>query len=203
MYIIIVGCGKVGSQLACALSDENHDVAVIDSDSDKFDQLGSGFNGVTIEGVPLDEEVLKSAGIEKADAMAVVTPDDNMNLTVSQIAKEIYKVPKVVTRVYDPGRELIFNQLGLTTICPVTLTVCQIKNLLNQKFEGLWNSFGDKSIHFRFVDPDKRYIGKLIKNVEPGLNCTIFGIIKDDEFRFANPGEKIESNDTLIIAEYA
>lgn len=202
MYVIIVGCGKVGSKLAAALSDENHDVTVIDNDSDKFDQLGSGFNGVTIKGVPLDEDVLKSAGIEKADAMAVVTPDDNMNLTVSQIAKEIFNVPKVITRVYDPDRELIFNQLGITTICPVSLTVCQIKNLLNQKFDGLWSSFGDKSIHFRFVDPDKKYIGKLIKNVEPGLNCTIFGIIKDDEFRFANPSVKIESNDTLIIAEY-
>jgi trk system potassium uptake protein TrkA len=202
MYIIIAGCGKVGSQLASSLSVEGHDVTVIDNDSDRFNQLGSGFNGVTIKGVPLDEDVLKSAGIEKADAIAVVTSDDNMNLTVSQIAKEIYKVPKIITRVYDPDRELIFNQFGLTTICPVTLTVYQIKNLLSQKFDGLWNTFGDKSIHFRFTDPDKKYIGKLIKNVEPGPDRTIFGIIKDDEFRFANPGVRIENNDTLIIAEY-
>lgn len=202
MYIIIVGCGMVGSKLAKALSDDNHDVVVIDSDAENFSQLGSGFNGLTVGGVPLDEDVLKSAGIEKADALVAVTPDDNMNVTVSQIAKKIFKVPKVITRIYDPEREIIFQELGLTTMCPASLVVCQVKSILNKKYGGIWNSFGDKNINFKFVTPDKKYIGKLIKNVEPGLSSTIFGIIKDEEFMFANPSVRIDEGNVLVVAEY-
>lgn len=135
MYIIIVGCGKVGSRLAKTLADDNHDVVVIDSEPDNFSQLGSGFNGMTVTGVPLDVDVLKDAGIEKADALAAVTQDDNMNVTVSQIAKEIFNVPKVITRVYDPDRELVIQQLGLTTMSPVTLAVTQVKNVLNERLD--------------------------------------------------------------------
>lgn len=202
MYIIVVGCGKVGSRLAKALSDDNHDVVVIDSDPDNFNQLGSGFNGVTISGVPLDEDILKSAGIEKADALAAVTQDDNMNVTVSEIAKEIFNVPRVITRVYDPERELITQQLGLTALSPVTLSVAQVKNILNQKENGICNSFGGKTVNFRFLPPDDKYIGKYIKNIDTGNNSTIFGVIKNEEFQFANPGVRIDSGDTLVIAEY-
>lgn len=202
MYIIVVGCGKVGSRLARALSDDNHDVVVIDSDQDNFNQLGSGFNGVTISGVPLDEDILKSAGIEKADVLAAVTQDDNMNITVSQIAKEIFNVPRVITRVYDPDRELITQQLGLTVMCPVTLSVAQVKNILNQKNDGIFSSFGGKTVNFRFKVPDDIYIGKYIKNIDIGNESTIFGVIKNEEFQFANPGVRIDPGDTLIIAEY-
>lgn len=203
MYIIIVGCGKVGSRLANALSDDNHDVVVIDSDSDNFNHLGSGFNGVTISGVPLDEDILKSAGIEKTDALVAVTQDDNMNITVSQIAKEIYNVPRVITRVYDPDRELITQQLGLTVMCPVTLFVAQVKNVLNQKKDGMCNSFGGRTVNFRFVSPPQEYIGKYIKNINAGNGSTIFGLIKNEEFQFSNPSLKIDFKDTLVIAEYA
>lgn len=202
MYIIIVGCGKTGSKLAKALSDEGHDIVVVDSEPDNFIQLGSGFNGSTITGVPLDVDVLRDAGIERADALAAVTPDDNMNVTVSQIARDTFKVPRVITRVYDPDREVIFQQFGLTTICPVSLAVGQVKNILNQRYGGIWTSFGDKNINFRLEEPDKKYIGKLVKNVEPKHNSTIFGIIKDEEFMFANPGVRIDKGDTLVIAEY-
>lgn len=202
MYIIIVGCGKVGSRLAMALSDDNHDVVVIDSNPDNFNQLGSGFNGVTISGVPLDEDVLKSAGIEKADALAAVTQDDNMNVTVSEIAKEIFNVQRVITRVYDPDRELITQQLGLTVMCPVNLSVAQVKNVLIQKKDGICNSFGGKTVNFRFLSLDDKYIGKYIRNIDTGDDSTIFGIIKDEEFQFANPGLRVDSGDTLVIAEY-
>jgi len=202
MYVIIIGCGKVGSRLAKALSDEGHDVVVVDSESDNFSYLESGFNGVTITGVPLDEDILIAAGIGSADVLAAVTPDDNMNATVSQIAKEIFNVPKVITRVHDPDRELAFQQLGLTTICPATLTVAQVKNILSHKLDGICNSFGGKNINFRFISPDENYLGKFIKNIDPGVNSTIFGIIKDEEFQFANPNVRIDHRDTLVVAEY-
>jgi len=136
VYIIIAGCRKVGSNLARVLSQENHDVVVIDSDPDNFELLGSGFNGLTITGMPIDEDVLRSAGIEKADALAAVSNDDNMNVMISQIAANLFHVPRVITRVYDPEREVVFNKIGLTTICPTTLAVDKIKEFLTAEQGG-------------------------------------------------------------------
>lgn len=130
MYIIIAGCRKVGSNLAIVLSQANHDVVVIDSDPENFDLLGTGFNGLTITGMPIDEDVLRSAGIEKADALAAVSNDDNMNVMIAQVATNLFHVPRVITRVYDPEREIVFNKLGLRTICPTTLAVEKIKDFL-------------------------------------------------------------------------
>lgn len=202
MYVIIVGCGKVGRSLAESLSDDGHDVVIVDSESDSLSQLESGFNGVIVQGVPLDEDVLMDAGIDRADALVAVTQDDNMNVTVSEIAKEIFNVPKVITRVYDPDREVAFQQMGLNTICPATLTAAHIKNMLNEKPDGIFNSFGGKNIVFRFIDPVDEYFGKYIKSIDPGANRTIFGIIKGVEFQFANPNVRIDQGDTLVIAEY-
>ena len=128
MYIIVIGCGKVGSKLASTLSEEGHDVVIIDSSSENFKMLGSGFNGITIIGVPIDEDILREAGIEKADALAAVTPDDNINIMVSQLASKIFRVPKVISRIYNPSREKVFHEFGLDTICPTSITVNAIRS---------------------------------------------------------------------------
>ena len=202
MYVVIVGCGKVGSNLAKELSLENHDVVVIDNDPEKFKLLGSGFNGKTVLGVALDEDILRLAGIEGADAVAAVTPDENMNVMVCQIAKEIFNVPRVIPRVYDPDRDLFFQQLGLNTMCLTTLAVAHIKKILGQKSGDIWGTFGNKSIGLKYIKHDKKYIGETIKNIESSNNLVFFGIIKDDEFFLASPNLKINDDDTLIIAEY-
>jgi trk system potassium uptake protein len=201
MYIIIVGCGKVGSNLAKELSVNNHDVVVIDSDPDKFSQLGSGFNGKTILGVPIDEDILIEAGIEKADAVAAVSPDENMNIMVSQIAKEIFHVPRVIPRVYDPDRDIFFQQLGLNTMCLTGIAVAQVKKILEKKSGDIWHTFGNKNIGFRYIQPDLKIIGMNIKNISVD-NYLIFGIIRDEEFLLANPNIRINREDMLVIAEY-
>ena len=105
MQIIVIGCGKVGSKLAQVLSEEGHGVVVVDNENKAFKSLDSSFNGITVTGVPIDQDVLRQAGIETADAIAAVTPDDNVNIMVCQIAKEIFKVPCVLARIYNPARE--------------------------------------------------------------------------------------------------
>lgn len=201
MYIIVVGCGKVGSNLAKELSLGNHDVVVIDSDPEKFTQLGSGFNGRTVIGVPIDEDILLQAGIEKADAVAAVSPDENMNIMVSQIAKEVFNVPRVIPRVYDPDRDIFFQELGLNTMCLTTLAVAHVKKILEQKSGDIWHTFGNKNIGFRYIKPDNKFIGRAIKDINV-VNYVIFGIIKEDEFILTNPSYKINKDDMLIIAEY-
>jgi trk system potassium uptake protein TrkA len=201
MYIIIVGCGKVGSNLAKELSINNHDVVVIDSDPDKFSQLGSGFNGKTVLGIPIDEDILLEAGIDKADAVAAVSPDENMNIMVSQIAKEIFHVPRVIPRVYDPDRDIFFQQLGLNTMCLTGIAVAQVKKILEQKSGDVWHTFGSKNIGFRYIKPEQKIIGASIKNITAN-NYLIFGIIRDEEFLLANPEIRINREDMLVIAEY-
>ncbi len=132
MYIIIAGCTKVGANLALRLSQEGHDIVVIDAKSGNLESLGVGFNGMTIAGIPIDEDVLKSAGIEMADALAAVTPDDNMNIMISQIGKQLYHVPVVIARTHDPEREQVLMQMGLDTVCSTTLAVNKIIEKLHK-----------------------------------------------------------------------
>jgi trk system potassium uptake protein TrkA len=119
--IVILGCGRVGATLATQLEQAGHTVSVIDSRNDAFQRLSPKFKGNKIIGNGVDEEVLKRAGIETADAFAAVTNGDNRNIMASQIAKEIFHIKKVVCRIYDPLRENTFRELGLETICPTTV----------------------------------------------------------------------------------
>jgi trk system potassium uptake protein TrkA len=116
--IVILGCGRVGALLATKLDREGHSVSVIDQSSDAFQRLPSEFAGDVITGNGVDEDVLVRAGIKEADAFAAVTNGDNRNVMASQIAREIFKVKKVVCRIYDPIREQTYRELGLETICP-------------------------------------------------------------------------------------
>ena len=135
MYIIIAGCGKIGANLVKTLSNEGHDVVVIDPNEESFAQLENGTNCLTVTGMCIDEDVLKSAGIEHADALLAVTSDDNVNIMTAQIAKQLYHVPHVVTRIYDPDKDAVLRQMGLSTVCPTMLTVAKIGSLLGETEE--------------------------------------------------------------------
>jgi trk system potassium uptake protein len=116
--IVILGCGRVGSTLATMLDRAGHTISVIDYSSESFQRLNPDFGGTTIVGNGVDEEVLMRAGIKEADAFVAVTNGDNRNIMASQIAKEIFKVPKVMCRIYDPIREETYHELGLETVSP-------------------------------------------------------------------------------------
>lgn len=121
MNIVILGCGRVGATLAMKMDEAGHTVAIIDSSNDSFRRLDPKFGGTKILGNGIDEEVLRRAGIETADAFAAVTNGDNRNIMASQIAKEIFSVKKVVCRIYDPIRQVTYNALGLEAISPTII----------------------------------------------------------------------------------
>jgi trk/ktr system potassium uptake protein len=116
--IVILGCGRVGAALATMMDRAGHTVSIIDMSSESFQRLDAKFGGETIQGNGIDEEILISAGIKTADAFAAVTNGDNRNIMASQIAKEMFKVKKVVCRIYDPIRQSTYNELGLESISP-------------------------------------------------------------------------------------
>jgi trk/ktr system potassium uptake protein len=121
MKVVILGCGRVGSTLATMLDQAGHEVSIIDFSSEAFQRLSPDFRGETIPGNGVDEEILIRAGIKEADAFVAVTNGDNRNIMASQIAKEIFKVKKVMCRIYDPIREETFRELGLETISPTKI----------------------------------------------------------------------------------
>lgn len=133
VYILIVGCGKAGSHLANSLSKQGEDVVVIDNREEAFNNLSAEFTGFTLLGNAIEFEILKEAKIEQADVVIATTTDDNVNSMVAQIAKEICNVPRVVARAFAPRREEIYNQLGIETICPTTLSVVEFERVVNDE----------------------------------------------------------------------
>jgi trk system potassium uptake protein len=121
MFVIIMGCGRVGARLARMLVASGHDVTIMDVNPSAFSRLGSDFTGTTLLGNGIDQEVLRRAGIERADAFVAATQGDNRNIMASEIAKHVFGVKTVVTRIYDPLRADTFTQLGLRAISPTLL----------------------------------------------------------------------------------
>jgi trk system potassium uptake protein TrkA len=121
MKIIIMGCGRVGAQLATLLDGDGHEVTVIDVDAHSFRRLPPSFSGTALVGDGTDEEMLKKAGVAGADAFVAVTQGDNRNVMAAQIAKNIFNVPRVICRIYDPLRKDVYEALGLEAISPTTV----------------------------------------------------------------------------------
>lgn len=131
MRIIVVGCGRMGAGLARTLALRNHEVTVMDVDPATFEQLGAAFTGRTVVGVGFDREALRQAGVERADGLAAVTASDEANVVTARLAGRVFRVPRVVARVYDPGKAEIYRRLGLQTIAPVTWGINQIADLIS------------------------------------------------------------------------
>ncbi len=136
MRVVILGCGRVGASLANALDADGHEVSVVDRNSDQFRRLDPDFNGTAVVGTGIDQDVLRRAGIERADFFIALTNGDNTNVMAAQIAQHMFSVPRAMARVYDPVRAEIYAQLGLETYCPTTLGVARIRDLMNRPAEA-------------------------------------------------------------------
>jgi trk system potassium uptake protein len=135
MKVIIIGCGRLGSGLARDLKMRGNQIVVIDRDPLAFERLGKGLEFKTITGIGFDRDVLISAGIEKADALAAVMESDEANVVAARIAKQVFRVPKVAARIYDPRKADIYRRLGIPTISPVAISSSRMSELLT--FSGL------------------------------------------------------------------
>ncbi len=203
MQIIVVGCGKVGSKFAQIMAEEGHDIVIVDNDSENFKLLGPSFNGLTVLGVPIDEDVLKHAGIETADGLAAVTPDDNINMMACQVAKEIFHVPRVFARIQDPIREQVFYQFGVQTVCPTNIAVDEIRFMMLGKQDITSHTIGHTSVSFVYEKVPKNSIGKLLSGFKFPADTMIFGVIKNGRLAFATPTLKLETEDIIVIAHKA
>jgi trk system potassium uptake protein len=136
--IIIMGCGRVGAELAVMLEQDGHEVTVLDSDPAAFGPLGylpQEFRGKRMVGNGIDLDALRNVGIEQADAFVSATRGDNRNVMACQIAKHVFHVPRVVSRVFDPIREEMYRSLGLRTINPTRIQARLLKDALEKEEE--------------------------------------------------------------------
>src|SRR3954470_4735779 len=126
MHVVIMGCGRVGSELTLQLGKAGHDVVIIDKNPRAFDRLPPGFDARTIVGLGFDRDVLEEAGIKEADAFVAVSNGDNSNIVSARVALEHYHVPNVIARIYDPQRAEMYQRLNTPTVATTTWGVKQI-----------------------------------------------------------------------------
>lgn len=112
-YTVIIGCGRLGANLANTLSEEGENVLILDQNKDSFRKLSSSFGGLAVEGDGTELETLKAADVQRADTVIAVTNNDNINIMIAQIAKECFSVKKVISRLFDPERECVYQELGI------------------------------------------------------------------------------------------
>lgn len=137
MNIVILGCGRVGSTFARLMHHEGHHVTIIDLQSEAFRRLGTRYRGNRIVGNGIDEDVLKRAGIESADVFLAVSQGDNRNIMAAQIALNVFNVPTVIARIYDPVRADRYRQLGIVTICTTTIATGLVRDFVTNGEWGL------------------------------------------------------------------
>ena len=169
MHIVIMGCGRTGSRLARRLEGEGHSVAVIDKNPRAFHLLDVGSRAKAVRGTGFDAAVLVEAGIEKADVFVAVGSGDNSNIVSSVIAKEVFRVPRVITRIYDPRRAVIFRRFGIPTVAPVRWGVNRIMDLLTLDRATSRYTFGNGEVELLEVDLPDNMAGRSVSEVEePG-----------------------------------
>jgi len=169
MKVIIVGCGRVGAHTAAALAREGHDVAVVDRSEDAFRLLPAAFEGRTLRGVAFERTVLEEAGIAEADALVAVTSGDNTNIVVARIAKDVYRVPDVVARIYDPRRADIYRRYGIQTFAPTAWSAGKIVEFIVSPNLEREESFGNGEVQMLAAWVPEHLVGKPINDLRvPG-----------------------------------
>ncbi|HQP91063.1 MAG TPA: TrkA family potassium uptake protein [Candidatus Omnitrophota bacterium] len=180
MYIIIVGCGRVGAQVGTLLSQEGHNVVIIDKKPEAFKRLGNNFNGITLIGNGFELDVLKEAGIERADAFCSLTNGDNTNIMATQVAKKIFGVPRVIARVYDSARAHIYESLGLEIISGTVLFAAMIRDkIVDKRLSSFIIETGDLGIIE--LDVPKALAGKTVLQVSLANEFKIITIVKGND----------------------
>ena len=132
-YVIIIGCGRLGASLASTLSDDGGNVLIMDRDRGSFRRLSASFGGLSVVSDGTDLDALKDARISEASTVIAVTNNDNTNIMVAQIARDLFLVENVIARLYVPERESVYQEFGIKTICPAVLSVKEIDKLLTQR----------------------------------------------------------------------
>jgi len=199
MRIIVIGCGRVGAGLARGLGLRGHSLTMVDSDPSAFERLGRSFSGDKVVGIGFDRDVLIQAGIERADGLAAVTASDEANIVTARVASQVFHVPRVVARLYDPGKAEIYRRLGLQTISPVTWGVNRIAELLTYSGLGTTTSLGSGQVDLVEVETPPLLVGRTVNDITVPGEVVVAAITRDVRTMIPSLGAKLQEGDTLHI----
>ncbi len=178
MRVVVVGCGRVGAGLAVALAERGDTVAVVDKHSRAFERLGERFLGQTVEGIGFDRDVLERAGIARADALVAVTGGDNSNVVTARVAREAYKVPRVVARIHDPRRAIIYEELGVVTVATVGWALGKIRDYLEHLPLKEEATFGRGEVALVRLELPQHLVDRAVGDIEAGGGLRVVSITR-------------------------
>jgi trk system potassium uptake protein TrkA len=203
MKVIIMGCGRVGEQVSYLMVNEGHDVTVIDFDENALGRLGTGFKGKRIKGVGFDRDVLIQAGIEEADAFAATSSSDTANIVAARIARNIFHVPRVVARLFDPQKAEIYRRLGLMTISATTWGAGRIYELLIHNELDPIQTFGNGEVNLFGIEVPAQLNGYLVKNLSVPGEISVITITHHGKAFIPLSGTELRAGDLVHLAVLA
>lgn len=200
MHIIVGGCGRVGAELAERLSDEGHDVVVIDESEAAFSKVGSTFNGEALIGDITDKGILVRAGVERADAMAAVTPSDNANLMAVQIAGKLFDVPHTVARLFNPEREPSYRKMGVRYVSETSMVVAAIRNDMQPESLPVHLAASDDDITVAEVTVTAAGRGVSVAEVEQDGDARVAKILRGTRSKIPKQDDRLLTGDLVVCA---
>src|SRR2546423_3978378 len=199
MHVVIMGCGRVGSELTLQLGKAGHDVVIIDKKPEAFDRLPPGFDARTIVGLGFDRDILEEAGIKEADAFIAVSNGDNSNIVSARVALEHYHVPNVIARIYDPQRAEIYQRLNIPTVATTTWGVKQIMLMLMHPREEIKESLvGGDLFRMRVPVPD-HLIGKSVSQLNEDGKVLVAGVDRMGSGFIPVPSSTFQQGDVVQL----
>jgi trk system potassium uptake protein TrkA len=199
LHVVIMGCGRLGSTLAQNLDGRGHSVAVIDQNSDAFRRLGSEFGGITVTGIGFDRDVLRSAGIERADAFAAVSSGDNSNIISARLARETYGVSRVVARIYDARRAQVYERLGIPTVATIRWAADRMVRHLVP--EGTVEVFRDPTSVVSIVEVPlhRDWVGRTVKSLEENTGARVAYLMRFGMGSLTSPSTVLQDGDQVFM----
>ncbi|HZO92872.1 MAG TPA: TrkA family potassium uptake protein [Candidatus Baltobacteraceae bacterium] len=197
MRYLIVGCGRVGSTLAKLLVADKHDVVVVDENPAAFKRLGNRFGGQVEVGTGIDYDVLKRAGAERADGFVAVTDGDNRNVMAALIAQRMFRIPKIVARIYDPPRGQLYRELGIETFSPTTIGAQLIRDTLQNVAYASVPSFDFGKLSSLVATIPSSQAGKRVSEVEIDGQIRIAAVRRLGNVRIPAPSEVLTEGDEI------
>lgn len=200
MKVIIVGCGKLGSGIAKSLVRKGEDVSVIDSDPESFKLLGEDFKGTTITGLGFDRNILERTGIDRADAIISCTKSDEQNALIGRLARNVYRVPRVISRLYDPRRAEIYRSFGIQTISTTTWGVQRTMEMLSYEHLDAVYTVGDGQVQIVRAETPMLLVGRTVKELSVPGEIQVISITRDNKSFIPTLGTSLQRGDIIHIS---
>ncbi len=200
MKVIVMGCGRVGFQVSLILAEQNHAVTVIDHDANAIARLGSNFKGKVVRGLGFDRNVLIEAGVESADAFIAASSSDNANIVAARIARNIFHVPRVVARLYDPRQAEIYKRLGLMTISTTNWGAERICEVVTHTDLDVVYTFGQGEASLIVIEASPQLAGRTVSHISIPGEVVVVSITREDQAFLPLSGSEIQEGDRIHLA---